>query len=381
MSIAALLMPIAGIFKAQRKQKAKIDSYDFMLHYKATVTLLLLSSIIVTATSLIGKPISCVPGTDGVQENVLQTYCWISFTFSVPPPSMIGPPSKETKEYLGQEYAYPGAQPYIKGKSGEKVYHAYYQWVPIVLVFQAAFFYAPHLVWKVLENKKMATITNGLLGKTMKIEDQEEKKTELMRYLHATWNTHRMYAVKYVICSILNLVNLILQCYLMNEFLGKAFMSYGTDYLKWTQLENEDRMAWEDPMIQVFPRLSKCTFHKYGHSGTIETHDALCVLAQNIISEKIYITLWLWFLVLGIVTIVGLIYISALFFIPPLRARTLERKAKKQREAADLINSKANFGDWFMIYQLSQNMNKILFDDFIENFSEMLKTDPPNQVV
>ena len=43
-----------------------------------------------------------------------------------------------------------------------------------------------------------------------------------------------------------------------------------------------------DPMAKVFPKVSKCTFHKYGPSGTIARHDGLCILPINIINEKEY---------------------------------------------------------------------------------------------
>ena len=47
-------------------------------------------------------------------------------------------------------------------------------------------------------------------------------------------------------------------------------------------------------MAKVFPKVTKCTFHKYGPSGTIEIRDGLCVLPLNILNEKIYILLWFW---------------------------------------------------------------------------------------
>ena len=37
----------------------------------------------------------------------------------------------------------------------EPVYHAYYQWVPLMLMFQAICFYAPHFIWKQLDNGKI----------------------------------------------------------------------------------------------------------------------------------------------------------------------------------------------------------------------------------
>ena len=44
----------------------------------------------------------------------------------------------------------------------------------------------------------------------------------------------------------------------------------------------EDRL---DPMIYIFPRMTKCTFNKFGPGGTLQRRDALCVLPVNIINE------------------------------------------------------------------------------------------------
>ena len=48
--------------------------------------------------------------------------------------------------------------------------------------------------------------------------------------------------------------------------------------------------------------MTKCTFHKFGPSGTVQKFDGLCVLPLNIINEKIYVFLWFWFVILAIVT-------------------------------------------------------------------------------
>ena len=91
-----------------------------------------------------------------------------------------------------------------------------------------------------------------------------------------------------------------------NSILGE-FTQYGTDVLAMTELAPEER---EDPMARVFPKMTKCTFHKFGPSGTVEKFDGLCVLPLNIINEKIYVFLWFWFIILTIITGMQLIYRS-----------------------------------------------------------------------
>ena len=41
------------------------------------------------------------------------------------------------------------------GDDDERIYHAYYQWVPLMLFFQAICFYAPHWIWKQCDNGKI----------------------------------------------------------------------------------------------------------------------------------------------------------------------------------------------------------------------------------
>ena len=43
-------------------------------------------------------------------------------------------------------------------------------------------------------------------------------------------------------------------------------MTFGLDVIKHMEADQEDRM---DPMIYIFPRMTKCTFYKYGVSGEV----------------------------------------------------------------------------------------------------------------
>ena len=87
-----------------------------------------------------------------------------------------------------------------------------------------------------------------------------------------------------------------------------------------------------DPMATIFPRVTKCSYYKYGPSGTVQTHDAICVLVRsergcvhpiqitqpmhdesllqpiNIMNEKIFVFIWFWLVVLSCVTVLSLLY-------------------------------------------------------------------------
>lgn len=357
-----LLMPVAGLIKVRyRGDKADIDSPFFKLHYRTTSTILFIGCLLVTANDLIGSTINCI--NSSIPGNVLNTYCWIMSTFSVP---------RKGGGKQGSDFAYQGVEPYVEGES-DRTIHAYYQWVPFVLFLQGVMFYLPHYLWKVFEDRKLDKITNGLRGRTLSLDERKDQCEILVRYVKETFHMHNFYAFKYFLCDILNFVNVIFQMYFINMFLGGVFMAYGTEVLYWSDTDPEQR---SDPMIDVFPRITKCHFHKYGPSGTIERHDAMCVLALNIINEKIYVMLWFWLIFLAVVTSLYLLYVLAMISIPSMRKIMLERNSKYDyKDRVDILMKKAQMGDWFVIFLLSKNMDSILFKEFITRLSEKLKTD------
>ena len=67
----------------------------------------------------------------------------------------------------------------------------------------------------------------------------------------------------------------------------------------------ESPMLRTDSLAFVFPTFAKCLLPKFGPSGLQETRDFLCVLPFNLINEKMFIVLWVWFSILTVLTIFG----------------------------------------------------------------------------
>ena len=131
-----------------------------------------------------------------------------------------------------------------------------------------------------------------------KIKQRGEKITALYNP-GSSW--HRRYTITFFICEALNLVVVTAVWFSTNYFLKGRFYSYGHDLFWWFHdfpgLLTDGPNETLSPMDAVFPKVAKCTFHKFGYSGTQEKIDGLCVLPLNIINEKVYYFLWFWYLV------------------------------------------------------------------------------------
>lgn len=115
---------------------------------------------------------------------------------------------------------------------------------------------------------------------------------------------HNTYAFGYILCEIINMVNISGNIYITNKFLGESFLTYGIEVFKYYQ----NRGYQFSPMEVIFPRLTKCNFFKYGPSGTIQNIDVMCILVQNVLNEKIYLFLWVWFFILAVLSAFALVY-------------------------------------------------------------------------
>jgi len=150
----------------------------------------------------------------------------------------------------------------------------------------------------------------------------------------------------------------------MDFFLGGEFTTYGTDVLSMTELQQEER---DDPMSRVFPKVTKCTFHKFGPSGTVERFDGLCVLPLNIINEKIYVFLWFWFILVSVVSGFQVIYRLVTLTVPTSREMLLRTRSRLSHQyQVESICRKARNGDWFLLYQLGKNIDPLIFREFID---------------
>jgi len=353
-----------GSLKAFIKpQSVIIDNHIFRLHYKFSVVILVAFSIMVTARQYFGDPIDCI-SRDDIPNNLLDTYCWIHTTFSL---------ENAWFKKVGVEVPYPGVDKYSPMGEGKRVYHAYYQWVCFVLFFQAILFYIPRYLWKSAEGGRTKNLVLGLNNPIMPEDKKEESRQLLVEYLRKNRGEHNTAYAMYAVSEVLNFLNVLLQMYIMDRFLGGEFSSYGWKVLQFTEWDWSVRF---DPMIKVFPRLTKCTFHRYGSSGDVQRHDAMCILPINIINEKIYVFLWFWFYFLAISSLVAIIYRALTLIIPRIRVLATQSRCRvANREALEKVINKLKVGDWFVLDLLSKNLDQLNFRDLVIDYYREIEGD------
>jgi len=146
------------------------------------------------------------------------------------------------------------------------------------------------------------------------------------------------------------------------------------------QEDPEDRL---DPMSRIFPRVTKCTFNKFGPSGSVQRRDAMCVLPVNIINEKIYVFLWFWLTGLVIITALSLLYSSFLLCAPSVRNMMLRSRAAHQVRvinALDDVVAKLELGDWKLLHILGINMEPLVFGELMVELAEQMKDSNHNSL-
>lgn len=136
-----LVTAVKSWFKIRYRRN---DGTIFRLHYRFTAATLVIFTAILATRQYVGNPIDCVHTKD-INEDVLNTYCWIHSTYTMRNAFRKGVPR-----------IYPGVSSSRKDiNSLENVKeYPYYQWVVFCLFLQVGSVSFPGLLTRLLRQKK-----------------------------------------------------------------------------------------------------------------------------------------------------------------------------------------------------------------------------------
>lgn len=214
------------------------------------------------------------------------------------------------------------------------------------------------------EKRRLQTICTELYKPILPDELKNRCEHVLVSHIEQTRYRNKSYARKYVFCEILNLLHVLLQFKITDLFLGGEFLTYGLRVMDFIE---DDPNARVDPMVKIFPKMAKCTFQRFGPSGSLQRYDNLCILPLNILNEKGYLILWFWLILLGIVSFLQLAHRALLLMSESYRWSFLSTFNQViPSKFFDSIRKRSTYGDWFLLHMLSRNVNPIHFRDIIQ---------------
>lgn len=206
-------------------QYKSIRIYDavFTIHSKCTVVILLTCSLLLSARQYFGDPIQCISEERNI--NYVQSYCWTMGTYIVKLDNFSARPALPTMTHRNgqrilsmrrladshEEYARAlsiaeGVGPEIHGQT-QRVYLRYYQWVIILLLFQAFVFYFPSCLWKVWEGQRLKQLCSEVGEALLSEQTYNTRLRLLVKYFTTDYeDMHYCYMAKYVFCELLNFV-------------------------------------------------------------------------------------------------------------------------------------------------------------------------------
>ncbi|KJH43341.1 Innexin [Dictyocaulus viviparus] len=135
---------------------------------------------------------------------------------------------------------------------------------------------------------------------------REHGATKKNIYIFAVIRVGKFYgayvSTVYIFIKTLHLCNVVLQFVMLNSFLETADYPFFGAHVIYDLLLGRE---WRDS--GKFPRVTLCDF-EIRVLGNVHRHTVQCVLVVNMLTEKIFIFLWIWLCVLGLITVMNLLF-------------------------------------------------------------------------
>jgi len=343
-----------------------VDNFVFKLHRIVTVVLLLAFSVVTSLGQYVGDPIECIKRDKDIDTKLIDTYCWIHGTYTKQPIKAGELEAHNKRNHLDFGTCNP--------KTDDCWHHAYYQFVVMVLVLQAACFYFPWFFWQLCEEDRVKSMVTGLDKKSLIrglnnaniFEDDNTTEGKKVKNLIGNWRdsmgSNDNWALKFYIAEVMNLANAIAMFFFTDYFLDGHFKDVGFNGLFLEEHET------------VMPIVASCSFVITGQGGGKNEYNNLCVLPPNMLNQKFFSIWFVWLTALIIISAIMLVLRIAIVFSSEIRELMLNLVYQIKIEKKTILR-KCSHGDWFMLTSIMDNMNAVVRTALIKRLENDKKFD------
>ncbi|CAG9798527.1 unnamed protein product [Chironomus riparius] len=329
----------------------RTTSFIFKLITKYTVNMFILFIILISGRHLFGHPIQCF-SSDKVWIAAMELKCWIDGVFL--DENMI-------EREIGKENIYYGVGSLpMKGKQTKFLTFGFYQWIVPLLLFQTLCMYIPRALWHIYEKGTMMKLLNKTSSPVF-TDDWDKQRKQLVAYIkEVKLSYHRQYALKYLFCEFLTIIVILINMLLLNVVIKNFFNVYQPAV---SSLIAGNYTQFNRDSSRLFPVQAKCNFQVFGPSGGIQNHDSLCILPQNVINNKIFSIIYVWFILILLCAIFHFIYLIVVYSFKKLRVFQVGRMMERDVTLGKCkeISKNGDLGLWFTLSLFRHNLSPICF--------------------
>jgi len=334
---------VSNLLKWFRGDDLTIDNPLFRLHHQATTFIVMFGLLFIFLENhLDGRAIICQGG-----DNYARSYCWIHGTAYVRDHLQ----GKATGCFVDQSK--------LESEADAPV-TAYYLWLPFLLTFCFGFAKMPRSLWRRM-------LEGGMLKDIIGNGEAESIANNFCKFQRRNGRYHFYFGF----CEFLNLVMVVFSMFVTDALLLNKFFGYGQDVFNYIWSEKEyhpgtGKPITHDPMCELFPTEVSCYINIGATTGAIDRSNYLCILNNNIFNQKYFLALWMWWMFLIVVSVVGLIFRFARMMIPDLSRTLLLRKV----HAAFLQDLDLSSADYFVLHFIAENIDHSIMENVMEHVSK-----------
>jgi hypothetical protein len=385
-----MALSLFGFARWSKLLGTKDDDWADRVSHLWTVGLLTFCALFVSTTQFVGEPIQCwCPAQfTGSYVSYTKNICWVSNTYYIPMDESI--PIN------------------IKERHNKEI--NYYQWVPIILIFQALLFKVPNLIWK-MSNTSCGLNIDKIVSSAEstqfeKPEHREQSIYPVAKYIDRWLQARRQYKYNllsrlrrrfanifcfwlakrdgkyltglYMSIKLLFVANAAIQFFFLNLFLSMDYSAYGLEVIQSLITTGEFK---ESPR---FPRVTLCDF-EIRQLQNIQRYTVQCVLPINLFNEKIFIVLWFWYLLVAVISAFN--YLCWLYHVLRrgnryafvkkfLKLGGDLRSTSERKLAIQFANEYLRDDGVFVLKMVAENSSELVLNDLVNHLWVLFKDNP-----
>lgn len=316
-----------------KRDELIVDNLLFRLHHQVTTAILMFGLLFIFFENhLDGRAINCRGG-----DRYAASYCWIHGSGYV-------------KDHLQGEATGCYIDQSKLGDNKDAPVTAYYLWLPFLLTFCIGFAKLPRTLWK-------GVLEGGLIRNIL---FQTEDHHAIVQNFLDLRGRYTAYQVWFGLCELLNMAMICVSMWTCDLLFNNKFWSYGSDVVNYLQDLKHIPMAAKlhDPMCEVFPTEVACYIKMGASTGGIDSNNYLCILSNNLFNQKYFLVLWMWWVLMLILSTIGLTYRLARLSMPGVSRALLVRRVR----GWTLGSVELSGGECFVLDRLADNMPAVVLE-------------------